>query len=377
MKKVLLAAAAATPVGVLNGDLSGLTEQALAALVMREAVARSGVDARRIDEAVVGTAKQTSLPSNCGRYSALLAGLPLTLSAYTVQRQSASGLQALANGCWQILNGDAGAVLAAGTESMSRIPLEVRNARYAFNEHTEIEFHPIEAQLAGAQPRERYGVQSAGSLALHVAEKYAVSPEARAEYAARSLALARAHAPGPSVLPLDVKKGKVMERVERDQLYADPADTARPADGAAAFLLLSEARAAEWGPPVLAELLCVTAAAGDPLGDGLLGLDAAARALKKTGLRPGDVALIELGELSAAQALASRAGLARMGFTAARTDGGVNPGGGFLASGNPWGAGGALLTARLVDELRGTGKLGMALSPSEGGQSMAAILRVY
>ena len=115
----------------------------------------------------MGTAKQTSKPSNCGRHAMLLARLPEKIPAYTVQRQSASGLQAVANGYWAIRCGDAGAVLAGGTESMSQIPFEIRHARYAFTGKERAIIDAIPAQETGAQPVEKYGVLTAAERAEH------------------------------------------------------------------------------------------------------------------------------------------------------------------------------------------------------------------
>ena len=377
MNKVVIVSAARTPQGILNGELSGFAEQELAALVLKAAVDRSALDPSELDEAVLGVAKQTSLPSNCARYAVLKAGLPRELSAYTVHRQSASGLQAVANGFWNIHTGDAAAVLAGGAESMTNFPLEIRKARFAFDEQTPIVFHPIEAQIAGTQPKDKYGALTAESLAKAVADGHGISDEAQRTYAERSLALAETGKGGATLLTLNVKKKKTMVEVSQDGHYPEPALVARPGDGAAALVLMDEARAKALGAPILAELLDVCAAAGSPVGDGLTGADAALRLLSRGGLHGSDVARWEVGELSAAQALAFRAGLITVGVDQERAEDSMNPEGGFLATGNPWGAGGALLLARLLDGLKGTGKLGAVVAPSEGGQSMAALLRVF
>ncbi len=175
MNQVMVVSAARTPLGAFCGKLESLSEQQLAAAAMLEAVRRAGIDPEKIDEVIVGTAKQTSKPSNCGRHAMLLARLPEKIPAYTVQRQSASGLQAVANGYWAIRCGDAGAILAGGTESMSQIPFEIRNARYAFTEKERAIIDAIPAQEAGAQPAEKYGVLTAADAADHFAQRFCLS----------------------------------------------------------------------------------------------------------------------------------------------------------------------------------------------------------
>ena len=98
LNQVVVASAVRTPFGAFCGQFEGLSEQQLASFAMREAVTRAGVRAEKIDEVIVGIAKQTSRPSNGGRHAMLLARLSEQSPAYTVQRQSASGLQAVVNG---------------------------------------------------------------------------------------------------------------------------------------------------------------------------------------------------------------------------------------------------------------------------------------
>lgn len=157
VNRVMLVSAARTPLGAFCGRLESLPEQQLGAAAMGETVRRAGIDPALIDEVIAGIAKQTSRPSNGGRHAMLLARLPEKIPAYTVQRQSASGLQAVANGYWAIRCGDAEVILAGGMESMSQIPFEIRNARYDFTGKNRQISDAIPDQETGAQPEERYG----------------------------------------------------------------------------------------------------------------------------------------------------------------------------------------------------------------------------
>ncbi|MHB8770377.1 MAG: thiolase family protein [Syntrophales bacterium] len=379
MNQVMVVSAARTPLGAFCGQMENLSEQQVAAAAMVEAVRRAGIGPEKIDEAIVGTAKQTSKPSNCGRHAMLLARLPDTIPAYTVQRQSASGLQAVANGYWAIRSGDSKAILAGGTESMSQIPFEIRGARYAFTERERAIVDAIPAQEAGAQPAERYGAVTAAQRADHCARTYGLSPDAMAAFAEESLRKARLAAEGglsaAEIFPVGVKRGKKEESLDRDELLKQAALLAPPADGAAMCLLASPQRAEELGLPVLAELLSVGIAAADPRTAAMAAAKAGLRALERTGLTLGQVDIIELNETSAAECLA----IVREWESAAGGKGlpdRMNPTGGALAMGNPWGAAGAILVTRAVYALRRRGGgIAMAVVTAEGGQGMAVVLK--
>jgi acetyl-CoA C-acetyltransferase len=380
MKQVMVVSAARTPLGAFCGKLESLSEQQLAAAAMIEAVRRAGIDPEKIDEVIVGTAKQTSKPSNCGRHSMLLARLPEKIPAYTVQRQSASGLQAVANAYWAIGCGDAGAILAGGTESMSQIPFEIRNARYAFTEKERAIIDAIPAQEAGAQPADKYGVLTAAGAADHFAQRFCLSQSALEAFAEGSLRKALAAAEGglsgEELFPVTVKKGKKEEAIDRDELLKQAALLAPPADGAAMCLLASPERAKELGLPSLAEVLSVGVAAVDPRYAAMAAVKAGLQAVERAGLTLREVGLIELNEMSAAECLAILREWESQGIEPETLAERVNPSGGALATGNPWGAAGAVLLTRAVYALRRRGGgIGMVAVTAEGGQGMAMVVK--
>ena len=380
MSQVMVVSAARTPLGAFCGRLESLSEQQLAAAAMLEAVRRAGIDPEKIDEVIVGTAKQTSKPSNCGRHSMLLARLPEKIPAYTVQRQSASGLQAVANGYWAIGCGDARAILAGGTESMSQIPFEIRNARYAFTEKERAIIDAIPGQEAGAQPADKYGVLTAAHAADHFAQRFCLSQSALEAFAEGSLRKALAAAEGglsgEELFPVTVKKGKKEESIDRDELLKQAALVAPPADGAAMCLLASPQRAKELGLPVLAEMLSVGIAAVDPRYAAMATVDAGLQAVARAGLTLREVDLIELNEMSAAECLAVMREWESRGIEPEALVEKVNLSGGALAVGNPWGAAGAVLLTRAVHALRRRScRIGMVAVTAEGGQGMAVVVR--
>jgi acetyl-CoA C-acetyltransferase len=380
MNQVMVVSAARTPLAAFCGKLEGLSEQQLGAAAMLEAVRRAGIEPEKIDEVIVGTAKQTSKPSNCGRHAMLMARLPEKIPAYTVQRQSASGLQAVANGYWAIRCGDAGTILAGGTESMSQIPFEIRHARYAFTERERGIIDAIPAQEAGAQPAEKYGILTAPRIAEHFARRHCFSENELGGFAEASLRKALSAAEGglfgEEIFPVTVRKGKKEESIDRDELQKQAALLALPADGAAMCLLASPQKAKELGLPVLAEILAFGIAAVDPRYAAMAVVTAGMKAVERSGLTLREMDLFELNEMSAAECLAILREWESRGIDREVLAERVNLSGGALATGNPWGAAGAVLLTRAVHALRRrNGRNGMVAVTAEGGQGMAMVLR--
>jgi acetyl-CoA C-acetyltransferase len=294
-----------------------------------------------------------------------------------VQRQSASGLQAVTNGYWAIRCGDAGVILAGGAESMSQIPFEIRNSRYALG--CEI-VDAIPAQEIGAQPEERYGLLTAACVADHFTQRFCFSQGELEEFAEASLRKARSAADRglfrEEAFPVTVKRGKKEELIDRDELSKKAALLAPPADGAAMCLLASPEKAAELALPILAEILAVGVAAADPRYAAMAAAKAGIQAIDKAGLTLPEVDLIELNEMSAAECLAIMKEWQASGIEPEEFAKRINPSGGALAVGNPWGAAGAVLLTKAVHELRRRGGgVGMVVVTAEGGQGMAMVIR--
>lgn len=374
MEKVFIVGSSRTPVGIFDGKLKNLREQTLGAMAVKDVLQKSGLAPEAVDELIVGVAKQTSSPSNCARYIGLEADLPETVPAYTVQRQGASGLQAVYNGYLKIKAGSAKVILAGGAESMTQIPYEIHNARYAFTPETRIVFDPIAAQVAGAQPVEKYGQLSLADINGKIAAEKGYTTAQQEAYAAVSLAKARASTLEESLVPVTVKVGKAVEVLTKDELYAAPALVAPPADAAAMCLLAGEGAVTAHGISPLAELISVGVSAGSPAGEGLVGVDAMEKALQKAGKTATELDLIELNETTAAQTLAA---IAALGLPAEEAQRKVNVYGGALATGNAWGAAGPVALHRLLCGLRAAGKTwGLVACAAEGGQSLAMLVKL-
>jgi acetyl-CoA C-acetyltransferase len=380
MHNVMVISAARTPIGAFLGKLGNLSEQQLGAAAMLEVVDRAGIKPEKIEEVIIGIAKQTSKPSNGGRHAMLLARLPENIPAYTVQRQSASGLQAVVNGYWAIQCGDAGVILAGGTESMSQIPFEIRNARYAFTGKEREIIDAIAVQEVGAQPRERYGIMTTALVAENYIRKHHLRENDLREFAERSLQKTLLAADKglfkEETVSVTVNKGKKEELVDRDELQNKPMLLAPPADAAAMCLLASPAKVKELGLPILAEIVSVGIAATDPRYAGMAVVEASRKAIEKSGIALQELDVIELNEMSAAECLAIFHEWCSWGIDRELLMERVNPSGGSLSLGNPWGASGVVQLTKIIHELRRRGgQFGMVALTAEGGQGMAMILR--
>lgn len=373
MERVLIAGSSRTPVGIYDGKLKDLKEEKLAVLAVRDLLDKTRLAGAHVDELIVGIAKQTSSPSNAARYIGLAAGLPEAVPAYTVQRQGASGLQAVANGFVKIRAGSAGVILAGGAESMSQIPYEIQDARYAFSPD-KIVMDPIPAMVAGGQPEKQYGTLTIQGMNQAIAAAWGISPEAQEAYAAESMAKARRAAAEQALTPVEIKVKKARELVTADELYARPAVIAGAADAAAMCLLVSETAADQLGTPVLAEMVSIGVSAGSPAGPGMVGAAAIQKALEKAGKTAAEMDLIAINEACAAQALAA---INAMGLSPQEAGEKINPYGGALAAGNPWGAAGCVELHKLLCALKAqNGQWGLVVCGGEGGQAMAAVIKM-
>ncbi|MDR2006438.1 MAG: thiolase family protein, partial [Acidaminococcales bacterium] len=232
MKEVVLIAGARTPVGRLGGALKDVQPERLAALVMKEVLARAGARAQDLDEVIWGQAKQSSDQPNLARLAALTAQLPIEIPAYTVHRQCGSGLQAVMNAAQAIKCGDADLVLAGGVESMSTAQYYLRSARYGYGAGNGVLVDPNTESQPCSQPRDVYGELTMGLTAENLAEKYNISREQQDAFALESQEKAdRAIKDGSfqdEIVPVPVKKRKetVMFSVDEHPRMTSPDELA-------------------------------------------------------------------------------------------------------------------------------------------------------
>ena len=211
-------------------------------------------------------------------------------------------------------------------------------------------------------------------LNVAIGKKYAVSEASQTQFALRSRQRAMEATLDENIAPISVKQKKVTLEVTQDEIYATATQKALPADAAAVCLLMNQSALEENHLKPLAEIVSVGISAGDPLGEGLLGTAAAEKALKKAGKTIDEMDLIELSEITPAQALAAALSL---GISEVDMEQKLNIYGGTLATGNPWGATGIILLNRLICALREQKKdWGLVLCGATGGQAIAAVVRV-
>ncbi len=386
MSAAYLIAAVRTPGGkAKKGKLRDVRPDDLAAVALRAALERSGVDPARLDDVVLGCAfPEAEQGMNVARVASMRAGLPVEVPGQTVNRFCASGLQAIATAAERIAAGAADAVLAGGVESMSLVPMG--GNKYSAN-----------PSLAASWPESYAGM---GITAELVARRHGVSRADQDAFAAESHArAARAQAAGwfaGELVPVEVettavvagKLSRARERLEADEgVRADtsveglaklkPAfqvdgtvtagNASQMTDGAAAVLVVSERFVKETGARPLARLVSYAVRGVAPEYMGIGPVEAIPAALARAGLRADDLAAIELNEAFAAQSIAC---VRALGLDPAR----VNPSGGAIALGHPLGCTGAKLTATLVHGLARTGGRYGAVSMCIGGGMGAAAI---
>lgn len=342
-----------------NGALAALDFDALAAPVIRAALADAGVAPDEVDELVLSNALGGG--GNPARIAALAAGLPDRVAGLSIDRQCAGGLDALAVARALVLSGQARVVVAGGAESWSRRPYRARRGPAGPEPYEQARFTPWpdrdpDMAQAAAALADRLGITRAEQ------DAWAVASHARAR--AAQAALAEEIVSMQGACADSFTRDLNLRTAARAPVLAGSvtaATTAVAADGAAFCVVSASPR----GPRPLRILACATLGAA-PDEPGLAPVPAIAAALAQAGLRPDDLTCIEVMEAYAAQAIACIRGA---GLPAHR----VNGGGGALARGHPIGASGAILAVRLWHDLRaGPGLAAIAAAGGIGAALVAA-----
>ena len=397
MAEAVIVSSVRTPVGRgFKGSLRTTRPDDLAALVIKEALARvPGLDPKEIDDVILGCAMpEGEQGMNVARIAALRAGLPVETSAMTVNRFCASGLQAIAQAAERIRSGAAQVIVAGGTESMSMVPMGGNK----ISPNPWLVDHYPDAYI------------NMGLGTENIARKFGISRERADQFAVdshrKAVAAIAAEKFKNETVGVEVHitslpngngaKGKGPAKTATQTFVFDKEEMPRPetsmevlaglkpafhvkgtvtagnsspmSDGAAAVVLMSEAKAAQLGLKPQARFVTYATAGCLPEEFGIGPVQAIPKALKLAGLTLNDVAVIELNEAFAAQSLAV--------IQQANLDPDkVNPNGGAIALGHPLGCTGAKLTASLVRELqRRNARYGMVTMCIGGGMGAAGIL---
>ena len=397
MQQAFICDAQRTPFGRYGGALSQVRADDLGAVPLRALLARHPhLDWERVDDVLYGCANQAGEDNrNVARMSALLAGLPVSVSASTINRLCGSGMDAVGSAARAIKSGEAGLIIAGGVESMTRAPFVVGKADSAFSRAMKMEDTTMGWRFINPALKALHGVDTMPQTAENVAREFSISriDQDRFALASQQKALA-AQAAGvfdSEITPVTVpqKKGEPL-LVTRDEhprattlevlaglkpvVHAEGTVTAGNAsginDGACALLLANEELAGRHGLEPRARVVAMATAGVPPRIMGMGPHPATLKVLQLANLRLDQMDVIELNEAFAAQGLAV---LRALGLH--DDDPRVNPHGGAIALGHPLGASGARLVATAVNTLHRTGGRYALCTMCIGvGQGIAVIL---
>jgi acetyl-CoA C-acetyltransferase len=390
MKNVYIAGAVRTPIGRFGGTLASWSAADLGVAAAKESLRRAGVKPDQIDESIWGCARQAGGGPNVGRQITFRAGVPETVPAFTVNQACGSGLKAIILAAQEIMLGRGDAVLAGGTESMSRVPYFAEGARWGMRMGN--------MQLVDGMYRDGFNDPLSGLVmgqtAENLARQYEISRVEQDEFALRSQQRAQAAIESgrldDEVTPLDVegrKGGKTsFTRDEHYRAGTTLADLAKLppvfskdgtvtagnssgiTDGAAALVVLSEDGIKRSGAAPQARIVDyeITGVAPEIMG---IGPVPAVRALlARQQLTIEQIDLIELNEAFAAQVIACDR---ELHFPADR----LNANGGAIALGHPIGCTGVRITTTLLYEMqKRAARFGLATLCVSGGMGLALLL---
>jgi 3-oxoadipyl-CoA thiolase len=397
MNPAFVCAGTRTPFGRYGGALAGVRTDDLAALPVAALMARHpALDWSQLDEVILGCANQAGEDNrNVARMAALLAGLPETIPAVTVNRLCASGLEAVGQAARAIACGEAEFVLAGGVESMSRAPYVLAKPDSAFPREPKLEDTTLGWRMVNPRMLARYGVDSMAQTAQNLARDQGIARVDQDAYAWRSQQRAAAATDrgvfADEITPVETLRDQRTVIVDTDEhprrdvtpaqlaalkllLGGDTTITAGNAsginDGACALLVASEGAMQRHGLQPLARVLGMSSTGVAPRVMGIGPVVAIERLLARLRLTLADFDLIEINEAFAAQVLACTRALGL-----ADSADHVNANGGAIALGHPLGASGARLALTAALALRRTGARRALVSLCVGvGQGLALAL---
>jgi acetyl-CoA C-acetyltransferase len=386
MDDVVIVAAGRTGVGKFGGSLAKVPASELGAHVIKNLIAKAGIDPALISEALLGQVLTAGVGQNPARQAVIKSGLPNTIPGFTINHVCGSGLKATHLAAQALKAGDAQIVIAGGQENMSASPHVINGSRDGFRMG---DFKAVDSMIVDGL-WDVYNQYHMGTTAENVAKKYDISRAEQDEFALQSQLKAEAAQKAgkfkDEILPLEIvqKKGSIV--FDTDE-YVKPGSTLealaslRPAfakdgtvtagnasglnDGAAAVIMTTASKAKELGLPVLAKIKAYASSGLDPAFMGMGPVSATKLCLKKAGWTPDDLDLLEINEAFAAQAVAVNK---EMGWDTSK----INVNGGAIAIGHPIGASGARVLVTLIHEMiRRDAKNGLASLCIGGGMGVA------
>jgi acetyl-CoA C-acetyltransferase len=368
MKNVVIVSAVRSPIGAFGGAFKNLKPTDLMVPVLQEAVKRAEVEPHEVNEVILGHCIQRTDEPNTARTTALLAGFPDTTTGYTIQRQCASGMQAIISAAMQIQLGVSDVVVAGGVEAMSSSPYVLKQHRWGsrlqHGQITDTVWEILEDPIHHIMM---------GETAENLADKYEITREEQDEVALlshqRALHATESGYFESQIVPITVKERRKETIITKDEnpradLSYEKLAGLKPAfrkdgkvtagnasslnDGSAALVLMCEDKAKEKGLKPLARIAGYSVSGVDPLYMGIGPVPAIQRGLQNIGWNLQDVDLIEVNEAFAAQYLAVEK---QLGLNREK----VNVNGSGISLGHPIGCTGARITVSLVHELQRRG----------------------
>lgn len=399
MKEVFICEAIRTPIGRYGGALSKVRADDLGAVPLKALLDRyPDLDWTAVDELVYGCANQAGEDNrNVGRMSALLAGLPVSVPATTVNRLCGSGMDAIGIGARAIKAGEADLIIAGGVESMSRAPFVMGKAESAFTRSLNgLHDTTIGWRFINPLMQSQYGVDSMPETAENVAEQFNISRQDQDAFAYRSQQKTKA-AMAAGVFNSEIVPVSILQR-KGDPVVIDTDEHPRPEttleglaklrapfreggtvtagnasgvnDGACAVILASAEAVAKHNLKPRAKVIAMATAGVEPRIMGFGPAPATKKLLQRTGYSLDQIDLIELNEAFASQALATMRDLGLRD-----EDPRVNPNGGAIALGHPLGMSGARLITTAINQLeRTSGRLAICTMCIGVGQGIAMLI---
>ncbi len=396
-RRVAIISAVRTPIGRYGGALSSIRPDDLAAIAIKEAVNRAGIEPDSIDDVYLGAANQAGEDNrNVARMAALLAGLPVSVPGATVNRLCASGLEAINVAARMIEGGCGDVMVAGGVESMSRAPLVIAKGQTAFDRSCEMYDTTIGWRFINQRLSDLHIPYSMGETAENVAKQWSISREEQDAFAHCSQQKWKAASDAghwnDEIIPVHIPQRKgdpvIVDTDEhpRPEVTLEKLATLKPAfsqdtdatvtagnssgvnDGAAAVVLVEESVAKEKGLHILGIVGPSAACGVDPSIMGTGPVHATNKLLHATGLTQQDIDRFELNEAFAAQSIAC---IKEMNLDEYK----VNVNGGAIAMGHPLGCSGARLIVTLIHDLnRMKLKRGIATLCVGVGQGLATLI---
>ena len=386
-----------TPIGKFGGSLASIRTDDLAAHVIRSLIDRHDFDPVEIDDVILGCANQAGEDNrNVARMALLLAGLPFSVSGETINRLCASGMSAVIAAHRAVQTGDGDLFITGGVENMTRGPWVISKASKPFGRDSEMVDSSFGWRFINSKMQEIYGIDSMGQTAENLVEKYDINRDDQDAFAYHSqMKAAAAQKEGlfaKEIIPVEIPQRKAEPNQFKDDEFLKPHTTLdglaklKPAfkkdgtvtagnssglnDGAVAMLIASEDGINTHNLKPLARIVTSAVVGVEPRIMGIGPVQAANKALAKSGLTMAEMDVIELNEAFSAQSLACI-----REWNLADDDAHINPNGGAIALGHPLGMTGTRIIQTAGIELQNQDKKYALVTMCVGvGQGYAVIL---